>query len=171
MVAIQPLTIQPLTAPPVTALQRRPTPSLEPRPQLRLLQGGLSPKGGADPFVRLPSSVYRRRRVAAAVLVVALVVGAAIGALAGLQVLAGSPGGGSLTAPAAANSPGAAPSVRPSSVSPGATSVVVGPGDTLWSIARQVTPAGGDVAATVDRLVARNGGVSLLEPGMRLAVD
>lgn len=158
--------IQPLAAP-----QPRPVPSPAPRPQLRLLQGGLSTQGGVGSSGRLPSSIYRRRRVAAAVLVVALVVGAAIGALAGLQVLAGSPGGGSLTAPAAANSPGAAPSVLPSSVSPGARSVVVGPGDTLWSIARQVTPAGGDVAAAVDRLVGRNGGITSLQPGMRLRLD
>ncbi len=166
MVAIQSFTARSFTAASQPLVEPAPEPPA--RPQLRLLQGGL-----AQP-VSVPArsfSVYRRRRVAAAVLVVALVVGAAIGALAGLQVLAGSPGGGSLTAPAAANSPGAAPSVLPSSVSPGATSVVVGPGDTLWGIARQVTPAGGDVAATVDRLVARNGGVSSLQPGMRLAID
>lgn len=170
MVAIQPLTAEPRRAHP-----RRLHPSAAPlalpdappaaRPQLRLLQGGLS-----EPVV-VPLSVYRRRRVAAAVLAVALVVGAAVGALAGLRVLVGSPGGGSLTAPAAATSSGAAPSVLPTSVPSGAPSVVVGPGDTLWSIARQVTPAGGDVAATVDRLVARNGGLTSLQPGMRLLLD
>jgi hypothetical protein len=147
----------------IAAPQRRPAP-LDARPQLRLLQGGLS-----EPVVSF--SVYRRRRVAALVLAVALVVGAAVGALAGLRVLAGSPGDGSLTVPAAANSAGAAPSVQPTSVSPGTASVVVAPGDTLWGIARQVTPAGGDVAGTVDRLVARNGGITTLQPGMRLQLD
>lgn len=137
------------------------------RPQLRLLQGGLS-----EPARPAPSlSVYRRRRVAAAVLAVALVVGAAVGTLAGLQALAGSPGDGSLTVPAAAGTAGAAPAVLPTAVAPSATAVVVGPGDTLWGIARQITPAGGDVAATVDHLVARNGGVTALEPGMRLLLD
>lgn len=175
MVAIQSLTAEPSVAPTPTRSPRALHPSAAPRalpdtpaaarPQLRLLQGGLSEPVG-------PSlSLYRRRRVAAAVLIVALVVGASVGALAGLRVLVGSPGGGSLTAPAAATSVGVAPSVVPTSVSPGASSVVVGPGDTFWSIARQVTPAEGDVAATVDRLVARNGGLTTLQPGMRLLLD
>ena len=71
---------------------------------------------------------------------------------------------------AAASSAGA-PLVEPSPPSRRAPPVVVGPGDTLWGIARQITPAGGDVAATVDRLVARNGGVTWLVPGMRLELD
>lgn len=134
------------------------------RPQLRLLQGGL-----AEPAAPSPS-IYRRRRLAALALAVALVVGAAAGALAARSALAGSAGSDPLTAPAAANL-AAAPLVQPTTVAPGATSVVVGPGDTLWGIARQVTPAGGDVAATVDRLVARNGGLTQLVPGMRLQLD
>jgi hypothetical protein len=158
--------IQSLPAPDV-ALRRHlaPVPPYVGRPALRLLQGGLADEA-------LPSSlVHRRRRVAAVVLVVALVVGAAVGVVAGLQVLGGSAGSGPLTAPAAATSAGAPALVVPSTVAPGASSVVVGPGDTLWGIARQITPAGGDVAATVDRLVARNGGVSSLQPGMRLQLD
>lgn len=134
------------------------------RPHLRLLQGGLADEARPSP------QVYRRRRVAALALAVALVVGAAAGALAARSALAGSAGSDSLTAPAAASSAGA-PLVEPTIVAPGATSVVVGPGDTLWGIARQVTPAGADVAATVDRLVARNGGLTQLVPGMRLQLD
>ncbi|HMQ28071.1 MAG TPA: LysM domain-containing protein, partial [Acidimicrobiales bacterium] len=60
---------------------------------------------------------------------------------------------------------------EPTSVASDAASVVVGPGDTLWGIARQITPAGGDVAATVDRLVARNGGITRVVPGMTLQLD
>ena len=41
----------------------------------------------------------------------------------------------------------------------------------LMGVARQITPAGGDVAGTVERLVARNGGVTVLQPGMRLLLD
>lgn len=134
------------------------------RPQLRLLQGGLADEARPSP------STYRRRRLAALVLAVALVVGAAAGLMAARSALAGSAGSGPLTAPAAASS-GGADLVAPTVVPPGATTVVVGPGDTLWSIARQVTPAGGDVAGTVERLVARNGGLTQLVPGMTLALD
>lgn len=158
--------IQSLPAPDVAPRRHlAPVPPYAGRPALRLLQGGLADEA------RPSSLVYRRRRVAAVVLVVALVVGAAVGVVAGLQVLGGSAGSGPLTAPAAATSAGAPALVEPSTVAPGATSVVVGPGDTLWGIARQITPAGGDVGATVDRLVARNGGVSSLQPGMRLQLD
>lgn len=131
------------------------------RPQLRLIPGGLADEARPSP------SVYRRRRLAALALAVALVVGAAAGALAARSALAGSD---PLTAPAAATFAGA-PLVEPTSVAPGAASVVVGPGDTLWGIARQITPAGGDVAATVDRLVARNGGITRVVPGMTLQLD
>ncbi len=159
--------IQSLTAPEVAPRRHlAPVPALDGRPTLVLLQGGL-----ADPATRPSSQVYRRRRVAALVLVVALVVGAAVGVVAGLQVLGGSAGSGPLTAPAAATSAGAPAVVEPSTIAPGATSLVVGPGDTLWGLARQLTPPGGDVAATVDRLVARNGGIASVEPGMRLQLD
>ncbi|MBL8776258.1 MAG: LysM peptidoglycan-binding domain-containing protein [Acidimicrobiales bacterium] len=159
--------IQSLTAPEVTPRRHlAPVPDVDGRPTLVLLQGGL-----ADEAARPSSEVYRRRRVAALVLVVALVVGAAVGVVAGLQVLGGSAGSGPLTAPAAATSAGAPALVEPSTIAPGATSLVVGPGDTLGGVARQITPAGGDVAATVDRLVARNGGVTSLQPGMQLQLD
>ncbi|MBM6698923.1 LysM peptidoglycan-binding domain-containing protein [Bifidobacterium pullorum subsp. saeculare] len=64
--------------------------------------------------------------------------------------------------------PGHAPSIgaeAPVSV------VTVRPGDTLWSYAADITPAGGDVGATVDELVELNGleGPSL-QVGQRLVV-
>jgi Tfp pilus assembly protein FimV len=43
---------------------------------------------------------------------------------------------------------------------------VVQPGDTIWSIAHDLDPTG-DTRATVDRIVALNGGAAL-EPGQRL---
>ncbi len=134
------------------------------RPHLRLIQGGL------DEAVP-PPSIYRRRRLVALALAAALVVGAAAGALAARSALAGRVGSDPLTAPAAATSSGAPDAVVPTAVPAEATAVVVGPGDTLWGIARQITPEGGDVAATVDRLVARNGGVTRLVPGMALRLD
>ncbi|HMQ28995.1 MAG TPA: hypothetical protein PKA98_23605, partial [Acidimicrobiales bacterium] len=56
------------------------------RPQLRLIPGGLADEARPSP------SVYRRRRLAALALAVALVVGAAAGALAARSALAGSAG-------------------------------------------------------------------------------
>ncbi|MCB9372101.1 MAG: LysM peptidoglycan-binding domain-containing protein [Microthrixaceae bacterium] len=164
MVAIQSLD----TAP---ALDRAPAPApvADGRPHLVLLQGGRSET--AAPGSPSMHSIHRRRRLAAAVLVVALVVGAAVATVAARSALAGSSGPGSLTVPAAATPAGAPAAVEPTEVAPGATSVVVGPGDTLWGVARQITPAGGDVAGTVERLVARNGGVTVLQPGMRLLLD
>ena len=166
MVAISSLAERLPSAPEAVAAERA-TAELLPlpvgRPHLRLIQGGLDEVGPSP-------SIYRRRRLVALALAAALVVGAAAGALAARSALAGSAGSDSLTAPAAASSAGA-PLVEPTTVAPGATSVVVGPGDTLWGIARQVTPAGADVAATVDRLVARNGGLTQLVPGMRLQLD
>jgi Tfp pilus assembly protein FimV len=43
---------------------------------------------------------------------------------------------------------------------------IVQPGDTIWSIAHELDPSG-DSRATVDRIVALNGGAAL-EPGQRL---
>ena len=43
---------------------------------------------------------------------------------------------------------------------------VVQPGDTVWTIAHRLDPTG-DPRATVDRIVALNGGAAL-QPGQRL---
>ena len=50
-----------------------------------------------------------------------------------------------------------------------ATVHVVQPGETVWDVARTITPSG-DVRATVDRIIERNGG-ALLRPGQRLVLD
>ena len=91
---------------------------------------------------RSRAAVYRRRRVLVLVMVAVLFFAAraALGAL----------GGGPLTAPEApASNPG-----RP------AVTYEVRPGDTWWSIARALHPAG-DLRATVDQLVAAHGGAAL----------
>lgn len=121
-----------------------PGPRRPSRPALRVIEGGRAP-GAAARRAR-----YRRRRIVAALLLVAVVTTALLLANA---VLAGSAGGGTPTSAAGT----AAAAVH-----------VVQPGDTLWSIARDLDPAE-DVRLTVDRLVALNGG-SPLQVGQRLVL-
>ena len=114
-------------------------------PALRVLEGGRAPARVAQ------RATYRRRRSVAlgllATLVVALVllVGAVSTRLAG---------GGHPSSAAGANPPTSAVALSAAEVA--ATSWVVAPGDTLWSIAARVAPDA-DVRATVDRLVQLNG--------------
>ena len=124
------IALQPTTCPP----DRRP-PS---RPALRVLEGGRSPAAQAR------QAVYRRRRVVAGLLAVAVL---ALIVLAG-AALAGIAGG----VPSAAGSSAHRPPSTPSSWRPG---------DTLWSIAEAVAPDV-DPRITVDRLVERNGGSPLV---------
>ena len=110
------------------------------RPAPRPARPGPSPRPRvARPH---PPGTYARRRVAAVVLVVALVVA--------VRLLLGALGGGPLTAPEPISS----------------RVVVVQPGDTLWAIARRLDP-GGDVRVTVQRLAAAHGG-SVLQVGERI---
>jgi len=62
-------------------------------------------------------------------------------ALAGLSL--------AVTIPALSSSVHAAPPVA-------YASVVVAPGDSLWSLAERTTPSGGDVQGTVDEIIAAN---------------
>ena len=122
--------------------------------------------GGAAPLVdpgvlgvrSLSTATYRRRRLAALVVVVGLAIAAwtALGAL-----------GGALTAPVRSSPPPAEGLRGPNAVD-GATVVEVGPGDTLWSIARRLQPEG-DPRPLVDRLAASNGG-AVVRAGDRLVV-
>ena len=115
------------------------------RPNLQVLEGGRS----ATHLAR--KATFRRRRsialalLATLVVVLTLLVGAVSTRLAG---------GGHPSSAAGAPSPTSAVALRAAEVA--ATSWVVAPGDTLWSIATQVAP-GADVRATVDRLVELNG--------------
>jgi hypothetical protein len=111
-----------------------------------MVEGGRSPQ-------RL-AVVYRRRRVAAAVLAVLLAVGALL-AVRGvaLAVAPSPPGSGGAVAPAAGPT----------------TVVVVQPGDTLWAMARRLQPEG-DVRPLVDRLAEAHGN-GPLQAGERLEVS
>lgn len=115
-----------------------------PGPHLRVLEGGRAPER------RARAAVYRRRRAMALVLLAAIVTAIVLLASA---VLAGSAGGGTPTTAAGTSS--------------GAVHVVQ-PGDTLWSVARDLD-RGGDVRLTVDRLAELNGS-SPLVVGQRLVL-
>jgi len=113
-----------------------------PRPALRLLPGGL----GARPT----PAVYRRRRAVALVLTVAFVVVAMAGLQAALRPLTGAVSG---------DRPLSGPD-RSAPATAGEETLLVQPGDTLWTIARDLRPTG-DLRAVVDDLAALNGGASL----------
>lgn len=103
-----------------------------------------------------PSAAVRRRRAA-----ITLVVLAALGVLLGAGSLAGA-------GQAPPSSPGSSTPVEIRAVA--ASTHVVQPGDTLWSLARRIQPEG-DVRPLVARLRAASGPGPLL-PGqpLRLAV-
>ena len=135
-----------LTAVPSAACRRT---LRRPRPAVGRCRHPRRGHGPAGPGRRWPvpalrplsPSTYRRRRALAAGAVVA------VSALA--TIVLGALGGGSLTAPE-----------RPLPVDAGRI-YVVQPGDTFWSIAREVEPEG-DVRPVVDRLVAEHGGATLV---------
>ena len=97
---------------------------------------------------RPPSAAVHRRRAVSALLALA-----ALGTLLGAGSLAG-----------AGQAPVTTPAARPVPVV--ATTHVVQPGDTLWTLARRLQPEG-DVRPLVARLRAAHGGGPLL-PGQRL---
>jgi hypothetical protein len=98
---------------------------------------------------RSSHSVYRRRRIAVAVLAVVTLLAA--------RMLLGALGGGALASPEPA-----APALI------GQSSYVVQPGDTLWSVARSLQPRA-DPRPLVDRLAAHRHGAPL-RVGERLAL-
>jgi Tfp pilus assembly protein FimV len=112
-----------------------PGPGRPARPHLRVLDGGRAPGRLAQ------QAVYRRRRIVAAVLVVAVLAAALL-----------------LASAAVARNAGGVPSSAAGGSSP---TVVVHPGDTLWSIAAAAAPDT-DVRVTVDRLVALNGSAPIV---------
>lgn len=126
-----------------------------PERHLRLIEGG-----AATPVA---PGVYSRRRLVALVLAVLLLAGLATGARAvGAALLV--PAAPAADAPTLGGDPAVAAAAAPSG-----PVHVVRPGDTVWSVARSLDPDG-DIRATVDRLVARNGGATL-QVGQRLALD
>lgn len=105
-----------------------------------------------------PEPLFSPQAVLVAIgLTVVLMVGALAvgrGAFAGLAPDAPAPAAADASAAAAASV---------------GTTVVVRPGDTLWSIARDLQPQG-DIRPLVDRLVAAHGSSSIA-PGDRISVD
>ena len=125
------------------------------RPALRLVRNVSRPS----------DAVYRRRRLFAVVLLAGftlMVAGVAFaltsGETAPFSVSAGAASGAPVEDPAAYGAGHASP--PPGSV------YVVQPGDTLWSIARELAPTG-DIRAEVDRLQHLNG-TAALQAGQRL---
>lgn len=117
-----------------TAPAARPAGSRAGRPQLRLIPGGRSPEALA--------ATYRRRRlVAVLVLVTVLVVAVQLA-----RALSGVAAGWSAPTPAPIEGPTVA--------------VEAGPGDTLWSLAREVHPDG-DVRPVVEAMVADRGSAAV----------
>jgi nucleoid-associated protein YgaU len=128
------------------------------RPPLRLVPGGRE----AALRHRQPAAVYRRRRWAAAlVAVTVLVAGLAAARALERRVVDETGAVGTAAAPVASSPPAPA-----GGDTAGATVHVVQPGDTAWSIARRLQPDG-DVRPLVDELVERSGG-GALRAGQRL---
>ena len=98
----------------------------------------------------LPDSVYLRRRLVVAALL--------LGALLSLGWVLGALGGGPLTASESGSTRATATATARLAMAPVAkTTHVVAPGDTLWSIARELAPEG-DVRPVVDALAAHRNG-------------
>ena len=114
---------------------------------LRLIHGGVGVRRHPAP------AVYARRRLVALVLAVVV----ALALFTALQWV----GSSLVVRPAPATAP-----VAPASA---AAVHIVQPGETVWTIARDLEPEG-DLRATVDRLVARNGGADL-QVGQQLVLD
>ena len=126
-------------------------------PALRLVRSD-RPSARADRR-RRTRTIYRRRRLVAVLIVFATLSLSVIGAVTAVRAAVGAFGGGPLTSP---ESPLAGS--RPAA----ATSYVVRPGDTLWSIAKAMQPSG-DLRPYVDRLAARQHGQPL-QPGERITL-
>ncbi len=130
-------------------------------PQLRVIEGGRD----ASLRVRRSPAVYRRRRLAVTLLVSLLVLTSAAAVWRAVtSVPAATPvptvsgdGAGALSAPT---------EIAPAANAATADVHVVQPGETLWSIAEEIT-GGGDIRVVVDRL-ADVAGSPTLQAGQRL---
>jgi hypothetical protein len=125
------------------------------RPELSLVVGGCARRVGPP-----TPEAYRRRRLGALVIGLALLVAL----LAAGRVAVGALGGGSASAPEARTAAPAAAGAHPVA---GAV-YVVQPGDTVWGIARQAQPRG-DPRPLVDRIVAQVGSTDV-RPGQTLVL-
>lgn len=124
-----------------------PGPGAPARPALRVLEGGRAPGRLAR------RAQYRRRRLAAVALLVAV---AATSVLLVGAIATRLAGGGHPSAAVGAPSPAPAAATGAAGAAAPAGTYVVQPGDTLWSIAAALAP-GSDPREVVDDLVALNG--------------
>lgn len=125
------------------------TPPAASRSHLRVIEGGRSPRSMAK--------VYRRRRILAVVVLALVLMTGAVVLHAGLSALSSWAGPGQ-----------GATGVASTSAGPGERVVIVQPGDTFTSIARELRP-NGDVRDLVSRL-SRSHGSGTLMAGDRLVV-
>ena len=139
--------LQPTTVPP--------GPGRPSRPHLRVLDGGRSPSRLAQ------QAVYRRRRLAVGLVVTLVVAAILLASAAAARIAGGAPSAAGGQSPTSAVASSAAGVAAP-------PTIVVQPGDTLWSIAAEVAPEA-DVRITVDQLVTLNGG-SPIVVGQELAL-
>jgi len=122
-----------------------------------------APRGATPRGRRVTPTTYRRRRLAVATLALGLVVVAAqAGAALGGLPLA-SPERRSTASNGAAQIAPQTGSQAGSHAGPAQTSVVVRPGDSLWSLAARIAP-GEDLRPIVDELSAARGAAPLV-PG------
>jgi hypothetical protein len=136
------IALQPTTIPP--------GPGRPPRPPLRVLDGGRAPARLAQ------QARYRRRRLAAGLVAVAVLTVVLLLVSSAMARIAG----GAPSSAAGDPSPTSAAASSAAGVAAPAT-VVVEPGDTLWTIAEAIAPDT-DVRITVDQLVALNGSSPLV---------
>jgi hypothetical protein len=122
------------------ALPLRPITQPRPRPQLRLVS---DPPAGGGREVSRPGGAARLTRLGQIVAVMAVALLAALVCM----------GLGLMPSPAISN--GGQPAAEPGAASVGHT-LVVQPGDSLWSIATRIEP-GVDPRLTVQQLIDRNG--------------
>jgi len=133
------------------------------RPALTLIEGGRS-----DSARRL-RRVYLQRRLVAALTI--LVLGWVLLSLVGTAnaaLFSSDAGATSASASGRAASKSPVPSSAAAGGGAAASRYVVGPGDTLWSVARSLH-LGGDLRDVVDALAERNGD-GMLRPGQVLVI-
>lgn len=120
--------------------------------------------GGREAVLRRrrTAAVYRRRRWAAAVLAVVVL----FGVLGAARVVEGRVLPSTAVAAPGAGSSDPSVALAPATPATGGSLHVVRPGESVWSIARTLQPAG-DIRPVVDRLVERSGG-GALQVGQRL---
>ena len=162
----------------VIAVPHRPTThaphplALPGRPPLQVIPGGRRAAReharASRPAGRLHPAVYQRRRLGVLAATITVIVVGYL-ALTGLGALLSPHSAGAAAAGAPADAVASAAPVAPAHAATAPAVYVVQPGDTLWSIARQLHPSG-DIRPLVDALADRAGSGPLVA-GEALPVD